>query len=302
MFSTARTFPDFDVTTSFDPDQQTRFFADLGDVRVHRNHVEHIQQAHAIHAKTLKAAQAMLDALAAPAREVRQVIDFAGEQTPKALEQIEAQKAKAAQAITAARAELMAARREMQALVERQTATHWLTAQVLANGAKVTEARSAVALLPASMLPSVLRDAIDQGDTARTAAVLHRLQHDDAVPENVRETGLTTFGELLKPVRECLRRIDQAANDCVAFAEHQADTFAEYPTAVDMSRLLRRANQTAVFPALHDGITLDSGPSLLALANGAAPRPRTAKPQLTTFADDVEFNPDGNDDDLPPAA
>jgi hypothetical protein len=299
MLSTTRPFPAFDVATTFTPDQQTRFFADLGDVRVHRNHVEHIQQAHAIHAKTLKAAQTMLDALAAPAREVRQVIDFAGEETPKALQQIEAQKAKAAQAITAARAELMATRREMQA---RQTATHWLTEQVLANGAKVTEARSAVALLPASMLPTVLRDAIDAGDTARTAAVLHRLQHDDAVPENVRETGLATFGELLKPVRECLRRIDQAANDVVAFAEHQADTFAEYPTAVDMSRLLRRANQQSVFPALHDGITLDSGPSLLVSANSAVPRPRTTKPQLTTFAAGVESNPDGNDDDLPPAA
>ena len=302
MFSTARPFPDFDVTTSFDPDQQTRFFADLGDVKLHKNHVETIQAAHKVHARTLKAARDMLEAMAAPAREVRQVIDFAGEQTPKALEQITAQKAKAAAAITAARAEMMAARREMQALVERQTATHWLTEQVLTNGAKVTEARSAVALLPASMLPTVLRDAIDAGDTARTAAVLHRLQHDDAVPENVRETGLTTFGELLKPVRECLRRIDQAANDCVAFAEHQADTFAEYPTAVDMSRLLRRANQQSVFPALHDGITLDSGPSLLVSANSAVPRPRTTKPQLTTFAGRVESNPDGNEDDLPPAA
>ncbi len=302
MLSTTRPFPAFDVATTFTPDQQTRFFADLGDVRVHRNHVEHIQQAHAIHAKTLKAAQAMLEAMAAPAREVRQVIDFAGEETPKALQQIEAQKAKAAQAITAARADLMATRREMQALVERQTATHWLTEQVLANGAKVTEARSAVALLPASMLPTVLRDAIDAGDTARTAAVLHRLQHDDAVPENVREAGLATFGELLKPVRECLRRIDQAANDVVAFAEHQADTFAEYPTAVDMSRLLRRANQQSVFPALHDGITLESGPSLLVSANNAAPRPRTAKPQLTTFAAAVESTEDGEDDDLPPAA
>lgn len=268
MFNTYDSFRPIDIATTLVPAKGSGFTADVGDIGAHRNVVGLIHEAHNLHLKTVDAAQRTLAALTPAVSQIRQIIDTAGQRTPKAEEAIQQVRATVPAAVSEARHELHALRRQMQGLADQVTLTSFQTSTVLRHGAKVTEASTQVGMLPATALPRAAREAVETGNFPMLAAVLHRAQQDRTLSADERAAALQVYHETMEPVVECLKRIDRAAHNVFAFVEHQLDALDVYPGRLDPMRMLERANGGSVFPALLDIPEMaDSAATMLARGN-----------------------------------
>jgi hypothetical protein len=268
MFNTYDSFRPFDVATTVVPTDGSGFVADLSDVKAHRNVVALVHEAHNLRLKTVAAAQRTLAALTPAVSQIRQIIDTAGERTPKAEEAINQIRATVPAAVSEARQELHALRRQMQGLADQVTLTSFMATTVLKHGAKVSEARNQVEMLPATALPRAAREAVETGNFPMLAAVLHRAQQDRTLSADERAAALQVYHETMEPVAECLKRIDRAAHNVFAYTEHQLDALDAYPGRLDPMRMLERANGGSVFPALLDIPEMaDSAATMLARGN-----------------------------------